>query len=83
MNFSINSFFEKYKHLKNPKDDKIRIAIIISDVLGIEIGEELVEIKKDTLSIKADSYLKTEIFMRKDKILEALNQNKFFITEIR
>jgi hypothetical protein len=83
MHLSLQSLLEKYKHLKNPKDEKIKIAKIVSYILGIEITNDQVEIKKDILNLKIDNYLKTEIFMKKDKILNTLKENKFFFKNLQ
>lgn len=83
MQINIQSLLEKYKNLKNPRDEKIKIAKILSETLGFEITDSQIEIKKETLSVNVSSYIKTEIFMKKEQILSALNSNNFSIKEIR
>jgi len=73
----------RFKGLKDPKEDRQRIAEIVSKELGVDITEDQISLNKTTLTIKSDNYLKTEIFMRKDNILKALTEAKFLITEIR
>ncbi len=80
---TFSSFFEKFKHLKNPKEERERIAVIVSKELGIEFTGDQISLSKSIISIKTDSYTKTEIFIKKDKILESLKANNFRITDIR
>lgn len=80
----LSSFLEKFKNLKNPKEDREKIATIISKKLGVTVIEDMIRLKKDTLSISADNYIKTEIFLKKEPLLEALQKEGFQnIKEIR
>lgn len=74
---------ERFKNIKDPKEERQRIALIISKELGFEVTEDKVMLKKGILSISADNYLKAEIFIRKDALLGALKKEGFLITEIR
>ena len=80
---NLSSLLEKFKNIKNPKEDKIKIATIVSKEISKEITEDKISITKNILSIKTDNYLKTEIFLKKEKILEELKVNNFFIKDIR
>ncbi|MFA6050431.1 MAG: hypothetical protein WC761_04515 [Candidatus Paceibacterota bacterium] len=77
------ALLERFKGLRDPKEERQKIAEIVSKELGFDITEDLVELKKNVLTLKVDNYLKSEIFMRKEGLLEALKKEKFFITEIR
>lgn len=83
MQINIQAFLEKYKRFKNPKEEREKIADIISKELGVEIKENQISVTKNTLSIKTNNYIKTEIFLKKDKILKTLNENKFYIKDIK
>lgn len=74
---TLASFFEKFKHLKNPKEEKEKIASIVSRALGIEISSDKISITKGTLMFNTDTYIKTEIFMKKDLILNTLKEEGF------
>lgn len=72
----VGNFLEKFRNLKPPKkftqDETIKI---INDILGISLAEDGVEQKGVTLFIKTkNSAIKSEIFLRKNKILEDLNK---------
>lgn len=80
---NLSSLLEKFKNIKNPKEDRINIAKIICDSSGIKINESQISVTKNILSIKTNNYIKTEIFLKKEKILEELTKNKFYIKDIR
>ncbi len=72
----LSSFLEKFKNLKDPKQDRVDIACIISSVIGEEISESLVNEKNGVVFLQISPMLKTQIFMNKEKILEILNTEK-------
>jgi hypothetical protein len=74
---------EKFKGLRNPKEERVKIASVITQTLGFEISEDQVSLKKGTLSINADNYLKGEIFMQKDLLLEALKKENLEVFDIK
>ncbi len=73
----------KFKNLRDPKEERVKIAEVISKELGFDITESQISLTKGSLSIKADNYLKTEIFMRKDSLLEVLKKENLPIFEIK
>ena len=70
---SISFLLEKYKMLLG-SEAGIRDTIIkiIEDKLGFKIDSKDVTIKNGVITIKGSSYLKNELFMQKDEILEEL-----------
>ncbi len=74
---------EKFKNLRNPKEERVKIASVITEKLGFEISEDQVSLKRGTLLINADNYLKSEIFMQKDTLLEALKKEGLQVFEIK
>lgn len=79
----LTAFLGKFKNIKSPKEEKEKIANLVAEFLGKEIKPDQISIVKNILSINTDNYFKTEIFLKKEKILEALNKNKFYIKDIR
>lgn len=77
------SLLERFKSIKDPKEERQKIAEIISKELGFEVTEDKISLKKAILSITAHNYLKAEIFMRKVDLLEALKKEGLLISEIR
>jgi hypothetical protein len=70
------NFLDKFKNLKPPKkftqDETIKI---INNILGFSFAEGDIEQKGTTLFIKAKNpAIKSEVFLRKNKILEDLRQ---------
>ncbi|MFA6463892.1 MAG: hypothetical protein WCV55_02715 [Candidatus Paceibacterota bacterium] len=72
----ISSFLERFKNIKDPKQDRIDIAQIISNAIGEEIKESLVNEKNGVIFLQISPMLKTQIFMNKEKIIETLNVEK-------
>ena len=72
----LSSFLERFKNIKDPKQDRIDIAHIISNVVGEEIDESLVNEKNGVIFLKISQILKSQIFINKEKILEILNTEK-------
>jgi len=80
---SLSSLLEKFRHLKNPREERERLVGLINKCLGFEIPFESVDIKKDILHINVSGYIKTEIFMKKEAILDILKKEGFKIDDIR
>lgn len=74
---NISAYLEKFKKL-TPPDDSLRTKIvqIISDLFEEEIKKEDVRLRNGIvfMSIK-NSKLKSEIFLKKRKILEEIKKN--------
>ncbi|MEI6478963.1 MAG: hypothetical protein WCO18_01580, partial [bacterium] len=65
-----------FKNLKDPKQDRVDIARIISEVIGEEINESLVNEKNGIIFLQISPMSKTQIFMKKDKIINTLNEQR-------
>lgn len=83
--FNISSYLEKFKNLKDPKKDIQEISFIIGSILGFEIPDNSVRLQNNIIFFKGDNSYKTEIFLKKEIILENINQKlpKLFIKDIR
>ncbi len=79
---SINSFLEKFKQILG-SEAGIRDTIIriVEERLGIKIDSKDVTIKNGVLEIKGPAYLKNEIYMQREEILEDL-KNKIGMGKI-
>jgi hypothetical protein len=80
---NLSSLLEKFKHLKDPKEEREKIAVLLSKCLGFNIESNLLDIKKDILYLNVSGYVKTEVFMKKDLVLEALKKEGFRVEDIR
>lgn len=80
---NLSSLLEKFKHLKDPKEEREKIATIISKCLGFEVEANLIDLKNGILYLNVSSYVKTEIFMKKELILESLKKGGFRIEDVR
>jgi hypothetical protein len=80
---SLSSLLEKFKHLKNPREERERLIMVLSKELGFDLAFSDVDVKNDILYLNVSGYAKTEIFMKKENLLNVLNQEKFKISDIR
>ncbi len=68
----ISSFLDKFKKFEDPKKARGQIAKIISAELGEEISESAVTIKNKAIFLNINPMLKSQIFIKKEKILSAI-----------
>lgn len=80
---NLGSFLERFRNIKDPKEDRQRIAGILTRELGFQVTEDEVSLKNNVLTMTVDNYIKAEIFMRKESLLEALKKESFIVIEIR
>ena len=72
----IESFLEKFKKLlKYDREIKKIIIEVVKNIIGVEVKEEDIKIQNKILYIKANPYIKNEIFIKKDLILERLKKS--------
>jgi len=75
--FNLSTYLEKFKNLKDPKDDKTLISKAIQEVADIIIKEEDITLERETLFVRGNSLTKNRIFLMKDAIL--LKSNEFLV----
>lgn len=80
---NLSSLLEKFKHLKNPKVERERLVSLLSTCVGFEIPFNSVDVRQDIVYINVSGYVKTEVFMRKESILELLTKEGFKISDIK
>lgn len=74
---NISKFLEKFKESLGSEDDfREETSKTISEITGFPIEKEKIFLKGGIVKIKCDSYMKTEISLHKEKILENL-KSKF------
>jgi len=70
---NLEGFLNKFKHLlQSSKASKESIISSVRHITHIELAERNVELKEGILHIQASPLVRSEIFMRKHKILEDL-----------
>ena len=82
--FNLSSYLEKFKNLKDPKEDKVVIANILSEEVGVNILVSEITIQKGTIFISGSALLKSRVFMKKEEIVKRINETcpNLFIKEI-
>ncbi len=81
--YNLSSLLEKFKHLKNPREEKERLVSTLSLVVGFEVDYGAVEVRNTIIYLNTTPYIKTECFIKKDQILNELKVKGFNITDIR
>lgn len=72
----IKDLLNKFKKIIQDKNlEKTTIIKILKDKIGEDIGEDKVTLKREKLFIKSNSYIKTEINLRKEEILKEFRKN--------
>ncbi len=73
MNANISQFLERFQNVLLGEDIiRGQIVLIIKEITGFSLNKEEVCFKGNSLKLKCDTYMKTEVFLRKEKILETL-----------
>ncbi|MFA6397867.1 MAG: hypothetical protein WDK96_03445 [Candidatus Paceibacterota bacterium] len=81
---NISKFLEKFKiKLSSDDDRKDSILNIINETIGSCLEKGDIKIKNGVLFIKNSPQIKSEIFMKKEKILEQLSLYKTNIFDIK
>jgi hypothetical protein len=80
----IDSFLEKFKRLLESGTNLKKEAVeVIKGVIGKEIDSEKVTIKDGIVQLKINPLFKSEIFLKKEKILKSLQDKGFKIFDIK
>lgn len=74
---NLSSLLLKFKNLKDPKEELATLARLISEIVGKEITQTQIVLKDDVVYLQVSPYIKTEIYMKKESILEFLCKNNF------
>lgn len=71
----ITSFLDKFKKLvRHDTETKESIIKAVKDIIDVEINESDIKIQNKVLYIKSTPYIKNEIFIKKDLVLEKLQK---------
>jgi hypothetical protein len=73
--FNLSSYLEKFKKLKDPKEDKIIICRIMSETAGVEVGENEIKIQNGTLFIQGSLLSKNRVFLQKEELIKKINES--------
>lgn len=72
---NIAKFLEKFMGLAAPNEKPRRMIVeVIENLLGSKLEMKDVSIKENIAYIKGGSHLRSEIFLNKEKILEAIRE---------
>ena len=72
---SISGFLERFKKIKSPLEKKEVIARIVSETIAFEVLPDDLTIKGSVVFLKANPYLRNEVYQKKMLILEQLKEN--------
>jgi len=74
LKFNITSFLEKFKQLKDPRENKTIISRIIQETTQVFIPETEISIQKDVVYLQASPLYKNRVFLMKEDILKKINE---------
>ena len=71
--FNLHTFLEKFKNLKDPKEDKTILSTIIFEVARVKVLESEMSVQKGTVFIQSSPLYKNRIFLMKGEIIKRVN----------
>ncbi|MFA6340770.1 MAG: hypothetical protein WCX27_00815 [Candidatus Paceibacterota bacterium] len=73
--FDIGSYLEKFKNLSQSRNFlRDSVALAVKEACGFDIKTENIIVKSAVARINARPVIKTEIFLKKEKILKILKE---------
>lgn len=73
--FNIQRFLDVYKDKLFSEDEKRQLLVdVIKDHTGVILKNDMISIKKNTMTITALPIIRNEIFMHKQQILASLKE---------
>ena len=71
----LKKFLDRFEKIKNPKDDKIKIAETLTVFLNEKVEPEQIVFNSGNISIlKIHPVLKNQVFFNKEKIIDLLKE---------
>lgn len=67
--FNLSTFLERFKDLKDPKEDKSLISQVIFEETGVTLLNENISLSRGVIKLNVGSVVKSAIFMKKEPIL--------------
>lgn len=82
---SIDDFLSKFKIIRNPKENREQVILIINRIVGTDITESEVQIEKGIVNIHSHPAIKGLVFMQKDRIVTEVKEKlpDLHISDIR
>ena len=76
MHSNISNFLEKFKSALADGDDlRIAVCTAVEETTKFPLDKKYVSFRGECVVIKADTYLKTEIFLNKEEILLSIQKS--------
>jgi len=72
--FNINLFLGRFKNLRNPLDDKVKILNLVNKELNTSLVEKEITILKGVIRFNTSSLIKNVIFLKKTPLLEEIKK---------
>lgn len=71
----IISFFDRFKKITLPNESVRRTTSeVLKEVLGVNVDISQISVERRDLKIKSNSFIKSEIFLHKEQILQSLKE---------
>lgn len=72
--FNFSSYLERFKNLRDPKQDRLSVINVLNRELNASLTEKDIEISRGVVRIVSSSLIKNMIFFKKDHVLSVLQQ---------
>lgn len=73
--FNLSSYLEKFKNLKDPKENKTIISEVILGVTSVSVAPKNISIQRGTVFVEAGALQKNLIFLNKEEILKKISES--------
>ena len=72
---SVTSFLDRFKKITLP-DESVRktTSVVLKEVVGVNVDISQISVERESLRIKNNSLIKSEIFLHKEQILQSLKE---------
>lgn len=80
--FNISLYLEKFKDIQDPSVIKGTIKAIIEQETGTPLEGSSLSFEKNIITLRADAYMRAEIFMKREIILEKLKEKGIIISQL-
>lgn len=82
--FNISQFLERFKHLEtNETGMRSAISDAIHQIVGVNVPLEAISYKNSVISLKIDGALKSELYIKKQKMFDTLKKTLPHLKDIR
>ncbi|MBU3668752.1 MAG: hypothetical protein FGM57_02155 [Candidatus Taylorbacteria bacterium] len=82
---NIGDFLSKFKIIRNPKENREQISIILKNSIQLDVSESEIKVEKGVIYLYTHPAVKNVIFLNKEKILVIIKEKlpDLYVVDIR